>query len=51
MRVYWIFCNSDAITIQPTNDGKLNPFNADWSNDFFKSVSDVKEGKFDCLIS
>ncbi len=36
-----------AITVQPANDPKLNPFNADWGTEYFKSCDPVSDGDFD----
>jgi hypothetical protein len=35
-----------AISIQPVSDAKLNPFNADWSTEYFKSCEPNAEGDF-----
>jgi len=36
-----------AISVQPVNDAKLNPFNADWSTEYFKSCDPIQDGNFD----
>ena len=41
----FLFCISDAIKVQPNNDAKLNPFNADWNTGYFESCSPVTDGK------
>jgi hypothetical protein len=40
------FCTSNAITVQPGTDDKLNPFNTEWHTAYFDSCSPITDG--DC---
>ncbi len=44
---------SDAITVQPGKEAKLDPFNTDWHTEYFKSCDPIQDGNFDsvCFVA
>ncbi len=43
------YCSSNAITVQPSGDGKLNPFNTDWNTKLFESCNPITDGELNSI--